>query len=123
VDIIGQTQELASGDSIIYVVPQDFDGTDLAYVAAATLATGPATGPVEFQVHNVTDAVDMLITKVGIDKNASAPGDSKDAALQPEIDAANDEVAEGDQLKIECQALPSGAAVNGLQFRLGFQLP
>ena len=123
VDIIGQTQELASGDSIIYVVPQDFDGTDLAYVAAATLATGPATGPVEFQVHNVTDAVDMLTTKVGIDKNASAPGDSKDAALQPEIDAANDEVAEGDQLKIECQALPSGAAVNGLQFRLGFQLP
>ena len=123
VDVVGQTQTLASGDSIIYVVPQDFDGTNLTYVAAATLATGPATGPAEFQVYNSTDAVDMLITKVSIDKNTTSPGDSKDAATPPEIDSANDDVAEGDQLKIECQSLPSGADMTGLQFRLGFQVP
>lgn len=62
--------------------------------------------------------VDMLSTPITIDANEY---DSKDAATQPVINTANDDLATGDVIRIDVDV--AGTGTKGLNVSLSFQLP
>lgn len=104
---------ITTGDGKAYWrVPALYDGWDLVAVAAA-LTTVSSSGAPTVQIANVTDAVDMLSTKLTIDANET---DSKTAATPAVIDAAHDDLATGDMLRIDIDVAGTGA--KGLMVQL-----
>lgn len=101
-----------------FFVPAQLNGYNLV-VAHAAVVTAGTTNTTTIQIANVTDAVDMLSTKITID---SAEKTSYTAATPPVIDATKDDVATGDELRIDCDAISTTPA-KGLIVILGFQLP
>jgi hypothetical protein len=97
--------------SLFFRVPSALNGLNLTGVAAAVAVAG-TTGTTDIQIHNVTQAADMLSTKITID---STETDSKDAAAAAVIDTGNDDVATGDILRIDIDAVsttkPKGLVV------------
>lgn len=111
--------DVATGDGKGYFrVPSSLNGMNLVAVAARVITAG-TTNTTDIQIHNVTDAVDMLSTKITID---STETDSSTAATPPVIDGAADDVATGDLLRIDVDAV-STTAPKGLLVVLEFRLP
>jgi hypothetical protein len=111
----------ATGDhagSITFRVPSILNGFNLVGVAAANNTAG-TTGTMDIQVHNITQTADMLTTKITID---SGETDSSTAATAAVIDAANDDVATGDQIRVDVDAVQTTPAT-GLMVELQFRLP
>jgi len=106
-----------AGD-IWFRVPSTLNGMDLVGVAACCQTAG-TTGTMDIQIHNVTQAADMLSTVITID---STETDSSTAATPAVIDTANDDVATGDQIRIDVDAVHTTAA-KGLLVELQFRLP
>lgn len=104
--------------SVTYTVPSEINGWNLVN-AHASVETAGTTNTTDIQIHNVTQTADMLSTKITID---SAELTSYTAATAPVIDAANDDVATGDKLRFDVDAISTTPAV-GLQVILTFQLP
>jgi len=99
-----------------FAVPSDYNGMNLVD-ATATVHTKGITGATDVQVRRRrtgTDA-DMLSTKVTI-------GDEFFAS-DGVIDTANDDLATGDQIYIDVDAVHSGTAPLGLSVVLTFELP
>lgn len=108
-----------TGDGKAYfIVPDALNGMNLVAVKAG-VATAGTTGTHDLQVHNVTQAADMLSTKLTID---SAETTSETAATAAVIDTANDDVAAGDVIRIDCDAVQTTAA-QGDFISLEFRLP
>lgn len=119
--VFDDSQDVATGDGagdIFWRVPSTFNGMDLVAVAAAVQTAG-TTNTTDIQIHNVTQAADMLTTKITID---SAETDSATAAAAAVIDTANDDVATGNILRIDVDAV-STTAPKGLLVELQFRLP
>ena len=113
------TVDVATGDGAAYIpIPERCDGMNLVRAMAHVITAG-VTGTTDIQVHNVTQTADMLTTKITID---SAETSSETAATPPVIDAANDDVATGDMLRIDVDAI-STTAPKGLIVTLEFRLP
>jgi len=116
------TTDCETGDGAADVgyfhVPAGFNGMDLVEVHAECITAG-TTGTMDIQIANVTQAADMLTTKITID---SAETGSDTAAAAAVIDAANDDVATNDLLRIDIDAVHTTAA-KGLWVTLGFQVP
>lgn len=111
--------DIATGDGKFYFHVSDrLAGMDLADVHAEVITAG-TTGTTDIQINNVTQAADMLTTKLTID---SAETGSDTAATAAVIDTANDDVAENDVLRIDVDAV-STTAPKGLIVTLGFRLP
>jgi hypothetical protein len=109
---------LTTGDGKAYFrVPSTLNGTNLVAVAAH-ITTVSSSGTPTVQIANVTQAVDMLTTKITIDANEK---DSSTAAAAAAIDAANDDVATGDELRVDVDVAGTGA--KGLIVEMQFQLP
>ncbi len=109
---------IATGDGQAYLrINSLLNGRNLTAVAAS-VTTVSSSGIPTIQIHNVTQAADMLTTKLTIDANES---DSKDAATPAVIDAANDDVATGDQLRIDVDVAGTGA--KGLIVEMTFTVP
>lgn len=106
-----------SGD-VLYRIPAVLNGYNLVGIACYVQTAG-TTGTTDIQVHNVTQAADMLTTKCTVD---SAETDSSTAATAAVIDTANDDVATGDKIRIDVDAVATTAA-KGLGVELTFQLP
>jgi hypothetical protein len=85
----------------------------------AEVITAGTTGTTDIQIHNVTQAADMLSTKITID---SAETGSDTAAAAAVIDTANDDVATNDVIRVDVDAI-STTAPKGLIVSLVFQLP
>jgi hypothetical protein len=116
--VISPTATLATGDGQAYfVVPPELNGYNLVDADAA-VTTNSSSGLPTIQIANVTDAVDMLSTKVTID--ASEPT-SYTAATAAVIDTTHDDVATGDILRVDVDVAGTGA--KGLIVILTFQLP
>jgi hypothetical protein len=110
---------LTTGNGKAYFrVPSTINGANLIAVAAA-ITTASSSGTPTIQIHNVTQAADMLSTAITID--ATPDLDSKDATTPAVIDGANDDVATGDQLRIDVDVAGTGA--KGLIVELQFRLP
>lgn len=109
----------ATGDGKFYfTIPAALNGMNLVSVHARVITAG-TTGTMDIQFHNVTDAVDMLSTKLTID---SAETGSETAATPAVINASNDDVATNDLIRVDVDAVQTTPA-QGLIVTLGFQLP
>lgn len=106
---------LTGGDGKAYYrVPSTLNGMDLVAVAAAVTTTSSSGNPT-IQIHNLTQAADMLTTAITIDAGDT---DSKDATTPAAIDTANDDVATGDMLRIDVDV--SGTGAKGLIVEMQF---
>jgi len=111
--------DVATGDGKFYLHVSDrLAGMDLVDVHAEVITAG-TTGTTDIQINNVTQAADMLTTKVTIDSGETGSDTGATAAV---IDTANDDVAENDLLRIDVDAV-STTAPKGLIVTLGFRLP
>lgn len=109
---------LTVGDGKAYFrVPSVMNGWNLVAVAAH-VTTVSSSGLPTVQIYNVTDTVDMLSTPITIDANEK---DSKDATTAAVINSATDDVATGDELRIDVDV--AGTGTKGLIVEMQFQLP
>lgn len=110
---------LSVGDGKFYFhVDSRLGGMNLVDVHAEVITAG-TTGTTDIQINNVTQAADMLSTKLTIDSTETG---SDTAATPAVIDTANDDVAENDLLRVDIDAI-STTAPKGLILTLGFRLP
>lgn len=117
--IFDYTVDVATGDGKAYfVVPPGLNGMNLVYVHGKSITAG-VTGTMDVQIHNVTDAVDMLSTKLTTD---SAETGTDTAATPYVINTSNDDVASYDLLRADFDAVQTTKA-KGYILTLGFQLP
>lgn len=113
------TTDTATGDGKAYlVIPSFLNGMNLTRVHARVNTAG-TTGTTDIQIHNVTDVVDMLSTKLTIDSGETG---SDTAATPAVINTSNDDVATNDLLRVDLDAVSTTAA-QGLIITLEFQLP
>lgn len=113
--------DVATGDgagNILFRVPSTINGWDLIRVAGYVDTAG-TTGTTDIQIRNETQTADMLSTKLTID---SGEKDSSTAATAAVIDGTNDDVATGDIIKIDVDAV-STTAPQGLFVELTFRAP
>ena len=97
---------LTTGDGKAYFrVGASLNGLNLIDVAAH-VTTVSSSGLPTIQIANVTDAVDLLSTKLTIDANEK---DSKDATNAAVIDTSVDDMATGDELRIDVDIAGTGA--------------
>lgn len=108
---------LTTGDGKAYVIiPPLAAGAELVGIVAA-VTTVSSSGPVEVRVRNVTQGVYMLTANPVIDageKNSST-------GTAGTIDAANDDVAALDEVRVD--VVQAGTGVKGLVVILTFDLP
>lgn len=119
--VFDDSQDCAVADGagdVFWRVPSKLDGWTLSGVAAQVQTAG-TTGTLDVQIHNVTDAADMLSTKITIDTGET---DSSTAATPAVINAAADDVATGDSIRIDVDAVHTTPA-KGLLVELTFQAP
>jgi len=101
-----------------FTIPSTMNGMDLLEVAAE-LVTAGTTGTQDIQIHNLTQAADMLSTKLTIDSGETS---STTAATPAVIDTANDDVATNDRIRIDIDAIHTTAG-KGASVRMVFGLP
>lgn len=110
--------DLETGDGIAHMtIPIELNGMNLVSVGGHVY-TVSSSGTPTFQIHNLTDAVDMLSTLITIDATEK---DSSTAAAAAVINAANDDVATGDEIRLDCDVV--GTGTKGMEIRMGFRLP
>ena len=118
IKVIADDTALTVADGKAYfTVPLELNGMNLISVGAHVY-TVSSSGLPTFQIHNLTDAQDMLSTLLTIDANEK---DSKDAATPAVINTTYDDVATGDELRFDCDS--SGTGTKGMEIRTGWQLP
>jgi hypothetical protein len=110
---------LATGDGqAFFRIPAELNGMNLTGVAAAVYTAG-TTNTLDVQLRNKTDSQDMLSTKITID---STETDTSTAATPAVINASYDDVATGDIIAIDIDAVHSTPA-KGLVVEMRFELP
>jgi hypothetical protein len=109
----------AAGD-VFWRVPSTCNGMNLVAVAAHVQTAG-TTGTTDIQIARTRagSSVDMLTTKLTID---STEVDTVTAAAAAVINATNDDVATGDRIRIDVDAV-STTPPKGLLVELQFRLP
>jgi hypothetical protein len=110
---------ISVADGLAYfVVPPEMDGMNLTRAEAALVGVVSSSGTPTVQIANVTDAVDMLSTKITIDATERT---SYTAAVPSVVNTATDDVATGDILRVDVDVAGTGA--KGLVVILTFQTP
>jgi hypothetical protein len=113
------TSDMATGNGQSYFqVPAALNGCDLVEIYAI-VSTAGTTGTALIQLHNLTQAADMLSTLINIETGETK---SSDATTQPVIDTSNDDVVSGDILRIDVDAIHTTPA-KGLSVVAGFRRP
>lgn len=113
--IISDGSVLATGDGqFIFAISDDLDGLSLVD-ADAYVTTVSSSGTPTIQIRNVTDAVDMLSTRITIDASEFT---SYTAAAPPVINVGNAQVTTGDLVAIDVDVAGTGA--RGLGVILSF---
>jgi hypothetical protein len=108
------------GDGQLWLlIPSDLDGWNLVE-AAGFVVTASSSGNVQMQVRNVTQAADMLSTKITVEVSELT---SYTAASQPVVDTANDDVAVGDLIAIDVDSAGTNAEGRGVVLVFEFPPP
>lgn len=119
VALFAPATDASTGDGKAYIhIPPKLNGWNLIYVHALNPTAG-TTGTQDIQIHNVTDAADMLTTKITIDSTEKGSDTAATAAV---INTGADDVATNDILRIDVDAVQTTAG-KGTVVTLGFQLP
>jgi len=113
--VLDDATALTTGDGKMYfTVPKELADMQLISVGAHVY-TVSSSGTPTVQIHNLTDAADILSTLITIDANEK---DSSIATAPAVINKANSIMAEGDELRIDVDV--AGTGTKGLEVRLGF---
>jgi hypothetical protein len=116
IQVVDGATDTATGDGKAHIaVPGQANGFNLVDVVIQAVVAG-TTGTMDVQIHNLTQTADMLTTVATID---TAETSSATAATPAVIDAANDDVATDDILRIDVDGIHTTAA-KGLVVRLKF---
>ena len=118
VKVMAYDTALTTGDSkAIVTIPDSFNGMNLvdADIAVYTVSS---SGTPTVQIHNLTDAVDMLSTLITIDVSEFS---SYTAVAPPVINGTYDDVATGDRIRIDVDI--AGTGTKGLDVIMTFQTP
>lgn len=119
IQVVASGSATSTGDGkAFFRIPSALNGYNLVGVAASVYTAG-TTNTTDVQIRNKTDSQDMLSTKITID---SAETDTSTAATAAVINTSFDDVATGDVIAIDVDAVSSTPA-NGLYVELIFQLP
>lgn len=103
--------DVATGDGKFYFeVPSNLNGLVLSS-ARGRVVTAGTTGTTDIQIHNVTDAVDMLSSKIQIPSAGTSANGT--------VDATNNAVATDDLLRVDVDTV-STTAPKGLIITLQF---
>jgi len=94
-----------------FVVPAGYNGHNLTSISANITGTAGTTGTTDIQLHNITDSVDMLSTKLTVD---SGEVSSSTAATPVVIDPTKDDVSTGDVLRIDIDAVSTTEPKGGI---------
>ncbi len=117
--VVDPATNTSTGDGkAFFRVSSVMNGWNLIGVAMSVFTAG-TTNTTDVQIRNVTDSVDMLSTKLTID---STEVDTSTAAAAAVIDTTKDDVATGDRIAIDIDAVSTTAA-KGLFVEMVFQLP
>jgi len=117
--VVEPTTDCATGDGKAYFhVPNALTGYNVTDVHAECITAG-VTGTMDIQLRNVTQAADILSTKLTI--NSTETG--SDTAAPPGIDVTEDDLTENDLIAVDVDAIHSGTAAKGLIVTLDCQLP
>jgi hypothetical protein len=104
--VFADDQIILAGDGRrIWAVPQDMNGAVLTDVEI-DVTTVSSSGIVQVQIRNITQALDILATRVQVDVSEFH---SKDSATQPVVTVANADVAHGDRIAIDVDAAGTNA--------------
>lgn len=115
IKLVADDTAVAVGDGkFIFSVPSDLNGKNLTSVRLY-VTTVSSSGLPTVQLRNITDAVDMLSTRVTIDVSEFDSGTAAAAAV---IDLAHDDVATGDQIAVDIDV--AGTGTKGLGIDLVF---
>lgn len=107
----GTGAAITTGDGkFIFAIAKDMDGLDLRRVELF-VTTVSSSGIVQVQVRNITQALDMLSTRVQVD---ASEFNSKTAATAAVINLANSEVAWADRIAVDVDAAGTGAKGLGI---------
>lgn len=118
IKVIDDATTLTTGDGkFIFAIPSELNGYNLT-AAIAFVTTVSSSGTPTIQIRNVTQAADMLTTRITIDANEYT---SSTAAAAAVIDTANDDVAAYDLIAIDVDVAGTGA--KGLGLILTFTKP
>ena len=110
------TTNVATGNGAQYfVLPSNLDGMNLVDAYATLVTAGSGSGTTDIQIHNVTDAQDVLSTKITI-------GTTDKTANDGVINTTYDDVDSWDEWRIDVDAVTSTAG-KGLIVTLIFRLP
>jgi hypothetical protein len=110
-----ETVTTGNGAGGYVTIPAKYNGWVLSAVHAR-VESAPSGGTVTIQIHNATDSVDMLSTRLTIDNGETG---SDTAATPAVINTSNDDVASYDLLRIDIDAA-NGAV--GLIVQLVFEV-
>ena len=117
--VVAPGTNTATGDGkYFFRIPKELNGFNLTRVAAVVYTAG-TTGTTDIQIRNKTQSADMLTTKITID---SGETDTSTAAAAAVIDTANDDVATGDAIAVDVDAVSTTPA-QGLYIELQFSIP
>lgn len=118
--LFAASDNIQTGDGKAYMpIPPELNGWNMI-VPQADVATAPTSSNIQIQIHNVTDGVDMLTTKLSIDDGEKS---SKDAATPAVVNGAADDLATGDLLRVDVDQIGSNNPGQGLWVTLRFEKP
>jgi hypothetical protein len=117
VKVIDDATVLTTGDGkAIFCIPARMNGWNLT-AAHGFVTTVSSSGTPTVQIRNVTQAADMLTTRITI----SASAFTTYGGGQGVIDTGNDDVATGDRIAVDVDVAGTGA--KGLGVILTFRVP
>ena len=100
-----------------FIVPLSLNGYNLK-TAHAAVNTVSNPGTPTFQIYNLTQTQDMLSTAITIDATERT---SYTATTPPVVNGATDDVATGDEIRVDCDVV--GTGTKGLVIILTFETP
>lgn len=116
IQVTAGATDLTTGDGKFYfTIPPELNGMVLSAVFARVVTAG-TTNTTDIQLHNVTDAVDILSTKLTIDSTETSSATAATAAV---INTSNDDMATNDLIRVDIDQV-STTAPKGLILRLTF---
>ena len=118
IKVVDDATVLTTGDGkFIFRLPNDFAGMNLVAVEMF-VTTVSSSGLPTVQLRNITQAADILTTKITID---SGELDSNDASAAVSINTSEDDYTSADQIAVDVDI--SGTGAKGLGLLLTYQTP
>lgn len=104
---VGATSDTSTGDGkAFFEVPEEMNGMNIT-AAGAYVYTAGTTNTTDVQLRNVTQAADILSTKITIDTTEVS---SRTAATPAVVNASEDDLTTGDRIAVDIDAVSTTAA-------------